>query len=404
MLMSIKVKRVILCILLCVGVLFSNIRGYAEQENDISPDLHVRANILYYPISGQILYANNLHDRLPPASMTKVMTMLLTMEEVNSGRIGLRDIVTISQGAAAQGGAQIWLDVGEQLTVEDLLKAIAVPSANDAAFALAEYVAGSEPAFVRRMNEMVQSLGLENTRYVNPSGLPSENHYSSVYDMAIQAWELINRYPRVLTWTENWTVTLDSRGGAVYANRNRLVHPAEGYPGVDGLKTGHTQISGYCLVTTAERDGIRLISVVMGAENETDRWDATRELLNYGFGNFNSVGYEKGDYVGEIEVPRGLEEHVGVEAGSDIKALVERGKETEVIFDMQKGSDIAAPVERGDILGELVLIKDGEELVRGDLIATEDVERASVLTIISRWFRDRLSDIVQWFRSLAEGD
>ncbi len=356
-----------------------------------APEVKARSAVLMSAESGQILYEKDADARVAPASITKVMTMLLVMDAVSSGKVSLDDLVTTSTAASQIGGSQIWLMEGEQMTLGDMMKAIAVVSANDAAYAVSEYVAGSVEDFVRQMNEKAEALGMRNTHFANPDGLPSPDHYSSARDIALMSRELITAHPQVLDWTKVWTDELSRKGPRVrqeesfLRNTNELVKT---YAGADGLKTGMTEEAGFCLSGTAKRGDLRLISVVMGLPTNEDRLDDTRKLLDYGFREFDRVQHARaGDVVGRIRIPNGRREMLPVTTGVDFVTLVEKGKkdlvEVELVSDERR-----APIRKGEKVGRIVSSLDGHELASVDLIATEDVRRASFITVMMRAIRD----------------
>lgn len=355
------------------------------------PELKARSAVLTSAETGQVLYEKEADLRVAPASITKVMTMLLTMEAVDSKRVSLDDVVTTSTEASQIGGSQIWLAEGEQMKLGDMMKAIAVVSANDAAYAVSEFIAGSAADFVNQMNEKAKELGMNNTHFENPDGLPAPNHYSTARDIAIMSRELVTKHPKVLEWTSVWTDTLARTGPRVRQEESFLRNTNElilRYPGADGLKTGMTDEAGYCLAGTAKQDGVRLISVVMGLPTNEDRIQDTIKLLNYGFREFDRVAVaKKGDVVGKIRVPNGRREEVPAAASTDFVAFVEKGKK-DLVETTIESAERRAPIRKGDKLGAVVASLDGRELARVDLVATEDVPRANIVTVIIRAIRD----------------
>ena len=325
--------------------------------------------------TGTVLYEKNPHEPLAPASVTKVMTLLLVMEAIDDGRIGWQDLVTASQSAAAKGGSQVYLKVGETMTVTDMVKSIAVSSANDCACAMAELIAGSESGFVELMNSRAKELGMENTHFVNCTGLDdgpeAKNHRTSAYDIALMSRQLLKYHPKITEFTTIWMDTI--RDGAFgLSNTNKLVRF---YPGATGLKTGFTSGAGYCLSASAQRDGLGLIAVVMGCETSPLRNEACKQLLDYGFANYAAVTPEiplepvavKLGKVSEITpVPENLQE-----------ILVEKGKKGSVTGSVTLEENIAAPVEKGQILGTVTVKAGDEVLAEMNLIAPEAVPRLS---------------------------
>ncbi|MGE5588562.1 MAG: D-alanyl-D-alanine carboxypeptidase family protein [Clostridia bacterium] len=355
------------------------------------PELKARSAVLTSAETGQVLYEKEPDLRVAPASITKVMTMLLAMEAVDSKKVSLDDMVTTSTEASQIGGSQIWLAEGEQMKLGDMMKAIAIVSANDAAYAVSEFISGSAEDFVNQMNEKAKELGMNGTHFENPDGLPAPDHYSTARDIAIMSRELVTKHPKVLEWTSTWTDTLGRKGARVRQEESFLRNTNElilRYPGADGLKTGMTDEAGYCLAGTARRDDVRLISVVMGLPTNEDRIEDTMKLLNYGFREFDRVPVaKKGDVVGKVRVPNGRREEVPAAASTDFVAFVEKGKkdfvETAVV-----SLERRAPIRKGEKLGAIVASLDGREVARVDVVATEDVQRANILTVIVRAIRD----------------
>ncbi|MGE5573947.1 MAG: D-alanyl-D-alanine carboxypeptidase family protein [Bacteroidota bacterium] len=356
-----------------------------------APELKARSAVLISAETGQVLYEKEPDMRVAPASITKVMTMLLAMEAVDSKKVGLDDMVTTSTEASQIGGSQIWLAEGEQMKLGDMMKAIAIVSANDAAYAVSEFIAGSAEDFVNQMNEKARDLGMKNTHFENPDGLPAPDHYSTAREIAIMSRELVTKHPKVLEWTSVWTDTLERRGPRVRQEESFLRNTNElilRYPGADGLKTGMTDEAGYCLSGTAKRDDVRLISVVMGLPTNDDRLEDTIKLLNYGFREFDRVAVaKKGEVVGKIRVPNGRREDVPAATSADFVAFVEKGKK-DLVNTSIESEERRAPIRKGEKLGAIVASLDGREVARMDLVATEDVPRANIFTVIMRAIRD----------------
>ncbi|MGE5585292.1 MAG: D-alanyl-D-alanine carboxypeptidase family protein [Bacillota bacterium] len=356
-----------------------------------APELKARSAVLISAETGQVLYEKEPDMRVAPASITKVMTMLLAMEAVDSKKVGLDDMVTTSTEASQIGGSQIWLAEGEQMKLGDMMKAIAIVSANDAAYAVSEFIAGSAEDFVNQMNEKARDLGMKNTHFENPDGLPAPDHYSTAREIAIMSRELVTKHPKVLEWTSVWTDTLERKGPRVRQEESFLRNTNElilRYPGADGLKTGMTDEAGYCLSGTAKRDDVRLISVVMGLPTNDDRLEDTIKLLNYGFREFDRVAVaKKGEVVGKIRVPNGRREDVPAATSADFVAFVEKGKK-DLVNTSIESEERRAPIRKGEKLGAIVASLDGREVARMDLVATEDVPRANIFTVIMRAIRD----------------
>ena len=326
--------------------------------------------------TGTILYENNSHEKLAPASVTKVMTLLLIMEAIDSGKIGWEDTVTASETAAAKGGSQVYLKVGETMSVTDMVKSIAVSSANDCACAMAEHIAGSEGAFVERMNARAAELGMEDTTFVNCTGLDdgaeAKNHRTSAHDIALMSPELLKNHPDIKRFTTIWMDTI--RGGAFgLSNTNKLVRF---YPGATGLKTGFTSGAGYCLSASAQRDGLELIAVVMGSETSQDRFAACKSMLDYGFANFALYAPEL-QAGASVPVKLGTEGTVAAVPESEGSLLVDKGKVSAIRTEIAMEESVTAPVAAGQKLGELTILSGDEELARIPLVAAQEVGRVS---------------------------
>jgi len=346
------------------------------EEVDFTPN--ARSAILIDQDTGTILFEKNSHEKLPPASITKIMTMLLVMEAIDSGQISLTDQVRISEHAASMGGSQIFLEVGEVMSVEDLLKGVALASGNDASVALAEYIAGSEEQFVQMMNKKAGELGLKDTHFMNTNGLPEENHYSSAYDVAIMSRELL-KHEKITEYTGLYQDYLrkDSSHPFWLVNTNRLVRF---YEGVDGLKTGYTSEAKFCLSATAKKGSLRVIAVVMGEPNTKTRNKEVSQLLDYAFNQYkNKVLYEKDQTITEVEVSKGKKESVSLTAPHQISLLMKKSEKEEEFEQVLKVKEkINAPIKKGDELGELQIIKNGELVQTISLIAGEDIEKANL--------------------------
>ena len=333
-----------------------------------------KSAVLMDVATGTVLYESNPHEALAPASVTKVMTMLLIMEAIDSGKIGWDDMVTASEAAAAKGGSQIYLKVGETMSVSDMLKSIAVSSANDCACAMAEHIAGSEAAFVDLMNTRARELGMNDTNFVNCTGLDDDDsakaHRTSAYDIALMSRELLKNHPMIKKYTTIWMDTV--RGGAFgLSNTNKLIRF---YQGATGLKTGFTTGAGYCLSASALRDGMELIAVVMGAQTSQARNAACKSLLDYGFANFAVISPE----LTETEpgpVRRGRQDSVDVKLGDSASLLIDKSQKSAVTMDVQLEPEVTAPVSQGQRLGTLT-VKSGEQVLsQVPLVAAEPVDR-----------------------------
>ena len=339
-------------------------------------DVGGKSSVLMDVATGTILHESNAHEPLAPASVTKVMTMLLIMEAIDSGKISWNDTVTTSETAAAKGGSQVYLKVGETMTVTDMLKSIAVSSANDCACAMAEHIAGSEAAFVEQMNHRAQELGMQDTHFVNCTGLDdteeARKHRTSACDIAIMSRELLGNHPEIKKFTTIW---MDSvRDGAFgLSNTNKLIRF---YDGATGLKTGFTSGAGYCLSASAMREGMELIAVIMGAENSKERFNACKSLLDHGFANYALIQPDLTE-AGSVPVKLGKASHVSPRLGASPSLLIDKAQKNTVTTQVQLEETLTAPVSLGQRLGTLT-VKSGEQILKQiPLVASESVERLS---------------------------
>jgi len=357
----------------------------AAQAASGTPTVNCGAAVLMEKETGTILYEQNSHDKLEPASVTKIMTLLLVMEAVDSDRISPDQTVTISAHAVSMGGSQIWLKEGEQMTVHDLLKAVAVVSANDGAVALAELVAGSEEGFVALMNQRAAELGMADTTFVNCTGLPAAGHLTSAHDIALMSRELILNHPSIREYTTIWMDSL--RDGAFQlTNTNKLIRF---YDGATGLKTGSTDSALYCLSATAERGGMELIAVVLKAPTSQDRFDAARALLDYGFANYTLMDVYPDQALPPIDVLLGEEDCVQPVLSQPSRILVDKAQINNVTSQINLCENVEAPVEAGQKLGEMVVTVDSQVIQTIPIVAERAVERLTVPGIFLR-FLDRL--------------
>ncbi len=339
-----------------------------------------QACLLMEKTTGQVLYAVNEHEQLEPASVTKVMTLLLVMEAIDSGALSYDDMVTASAYACSMGGSQIWLEENEQMTVEDMLKAVCVASANDASVALAEHIAGSAEAFVEKMNQRAAELGMEDTHFVNPTGLPAEGHVTSAYDIALMSRELILHHPDIRRFTTIWMDSL--RDGAFGLNNtNKLIRY---YEGATGLKTGSTDNALYCLSATAERDGMELIAVILKSPTSTQRFESAKVLLNYGFAAYGLTHIEPEEPLPAIPVELGTAASVMPEVSGDQDMLLTKDKLGTLTVQTEMEAVLSAPVEKGQRVGTLTVTAGDEVLAELPLVAAEGVERLSYGQILLR--------------------
>ena len=372
-------KRVI-CFFICVCFMMHSVVVFAEGNTDLG--LNAKSAILMEESTGNILYESNPDERLPIASVTKVMTMLLIMEAVDSGKISLDDMVTVSENAMSYGGSTMFLETGEQLTVNDMLKGIAVASANDGCVAMAEHLAGSESAFVDMMNEKAKKLGMENTHFMNTNGLDEDDHYSSARDVAIMSRELM-KHETIFNYTSIWMDTL--RGGKFQlANTNKLIRF---YDGANGLKTGSTSKALCCLSAAAKRNDMQLIAVVLGAPTSAERFASAKSLLDYGFANYAvNTQITAGDEVQKIAVEKGVDKEVGVVASDSCSTLVKKGQEDNITKEIKIDETITAPIEAGQKIGTMTISRDGEVIADIDLNASSAVEKKGIGLIKKDFF------------------
>ena len=334
-------------------------------------DVAAPSAVLMDARSGKVLFEKNAHEKLACASVTKVMTLLLVMEALDAGKIKLEDEVAASAHAASMGGSDIWLEEGEVMTVDDLIKATVIMSANDAAVVLAEYVAGSEEDFVSQMNQRAQQLGMEDTTFKNCNGLDEEGHLTSAYDVALMSRELIT-HEKIFDYTQIWMDSLRD-GKTQLVNTNKLLKT---YDGITGLKTGTTGKAGSCISATAERNGLSLVAVVLGCSTTQERFDSAAKLLDYGFANWASVEIQL-PAVGDVSVTGGMQSSVQAdlqESGS-LSVLVPKGQEAEVKTEIQLPASVKAPVEQGQRLGEIVCTLGEETLAEVPILARGAVEQ-----------------------------
>lgn len=360
-----KLCATLLCLALCMGALPVRAAG---------PEVNARAALLMEKSTGQVLYEANAHAPLELASVTKVMTLLLIMEALDAGTITKETMVPVSATAAGMGGSQVYMEEGEEFSVHDMLKAIAVASGNDACVAMAEYLAGSESAFVEKMNARAAELGMEDTVFCNCTGLPAEGHHSSAYDIALMSRELILRHPDIRTYTTIWMDTLRD-GDFQLANTNKLVRY---YEGATGLKTGSTDAALYCLSATAEKEGMELIAVILGAPTSNDRFEGAKALLNYGFATYALVPVAPSEPLTPVPVTLGTAASVQPGLAQERQLLLPKGEAGKVTTTVDLPSALSAPVEAGQELGHLTVLVDGQAVEEIPLVAQEAVGKRSL--------------------------
>lgn len=359
----------------------------SDVTDNNSLNLESASAILIEQSSGRILYAHNIHEQLRPASVTKVMSILLIMEAIDSGKISLTDSVPCSENAASMGGSQIWLDTTETLTVDEMLKAICVNSANDCVVAMAEYIAGSEEAFVQMMNDKAYELGISDTTFKNCHGLDEDGHVTSSYDIAVMSRELLNKYPEIKNYTTIWMDTLRD-GETQLSNTNKLI---KNYNGATGLKTGSTSLALYNLSASATRDDLSLIAVIMKAPSTKVRFSEAQKLLDYGFNNFSYQSFGKaGDLIQTISIDKGVQATIPVILENDAGILLAKGSEKNIEQTVTIDENISAPISTGQKVGEISFSLDGEVLATVNLVSQVSVNKMDIATmstkVFSTWF------------------
>ena len=339
------------------------------QAAAVELPLTSRAALLMEKTTGQILFAQNEHEKLEPASVTKIMTLLLTMDAIDSGALAYDDVVTVSANAAGMGGSQVFLAEGEQITVEELLKCVCVSSGNDAAVALAEKVAGVTELFVEQMNNRARGLGMDDTHFVNPTGLTAEGHVTSAHDIALMSRELLTKHPNIRSFTTIWTDSIRN-GTFDLANTNKLIRR---YDGATGLKTGYTASAGYCISATAEREGMELIAVVMKGETADKRNADAKALLNYGFSAYALVSAAPEEPLPALPVTMGEVDTVALTLPPDaLTAVVEKAQAAALERRIDLPASLPAPVRQGQQVGTLTLCSGDTELLTVPILAAED--------------------------------
>ncbi len=349
-----------------------------------------KSAILIEPTTKTIIYQVNKDERLAPASMTKMMTMLLIMEALDNEKIGLDDMVRISKNAASMGGSQVFLEENSEIEVEQLLKGIAIASGNDAAVAMAEYIAGTTDEFVIMMNDKAKELGLENTHFINVHGLDEDGHYSTAYDMAQIAIELL-KHEKILEYTSVYEDYLNKPDGSRtwLVNTNKLVRF---YEGVDGLKTGYTSAAKYCLTATGIKNKIRFVTVVMGVDTSEHRSSDTTNMLNYAFSNYrlNQI-IEKNDIITEIEIKNGRQNKISASTLVDITDLLKNGENKSYSYNITK-FNLKAPIKKGDIVGNLEVLDNSGNIIMGvDLFSNETVDKNSFLSLFIKFYKKNIT-------------
>lgn len=375
-------KKILIIIFLFTLLPLTKVKG---EELNLAEN--AKSAILIEASTGEILYQKNANEKLAPASMTKIMSLILIMENIENGNLKWNDVVVVSKNASSMGGSQIFLETNEMMTVEDLVKGICIASGNDATVALAEKIAGTEKAFVKLMNDKAKSLGLKNTNFVNATGLDAEGHYSTAFDMSVMARELV-RHEKILEFSSIYEDYLRKNTSKSFwlVNTNRLV---KFYSYIDGLKTGYTKNAGYCLTATGQKRNMRLISVVMGEESTDKRSTDTLAMLDYGFNMYSiNTVVSKKNSLGNVPVNLGKKENVDIKVVKDINILNNSQKgERNINYELIT-NNITAPVKVGDVVGKIKVYEDGKYMYTEDVTVAFDVEKASIWKILIRNIKD----------------
>ena len=362
------------CMLLCTN-------AYAE-DNNVALNIKAKSAVLMEASTGTVLYSENKDERLPLASVTKIMTMLLIMEAIDNGKIALTDMVSVSERAMSMGGSTMFLETGEQLSVDDMLKGIAVASANDGCVAMAEHIAGTEQEFVNMMNTRAKELGMENTNFVNTNGLDADGHYSSAYDIALMSRELL-KHPAIFNYTTIWMDSLRD-GKTQLSNTNKLIRF---YRGANGLKTGSTSKALCCLSGAALRDGMQLIAVVMGAPTSADRFSDARALLDYGFASYAvSEILTAGEEAGTINVLKSETEQIPVITADKFTLLSKKGEKGEIEKELVLEQSLTAPVQKGQNVGKIIIKQNGNVIGEVSLLADSDAAKIKYSSMLKKIF------------------
>lgn len=369
-------------------VVLETVSDQVKTEGNTSAKLDIQAKsaVLIDADTGTVIYEQDSHKELPPASVTKIMTMLLAIEAVDSGKIKLTDEVTVSENAASMGGSQMYMEPGEIHTLEELMQGMAIASANDAAIAVAEYVAGSEEVFVEKMNQRAEALGMRDTHFANTNGLPVAEHLTSAYDIALMSKELL-KHEKVKPWLSTWQMTVEvglpgKEKAFGLTNTNKMLKQ---YPGANGIKTGFTQEAGYCLSASATKANTTLIAVVLGAETAKVRNAEVAKLLNYGFAGYSTVTLaEKGEKIKKVKMEKGNPYQFYAVTGEKATAFVQKGSEKEVTKKAVLNKDLKLPLAAGDQVGRLDIYAGEKKLGSCNLVCDRTVEKADFITFSIR--------------------
>lgn len=368
-------RKTVLALMLMITLLLSTTQAATIQQPELP--LSAASALLMEKESGKVLYEQNSQEQMEPASVTKIMTLLLIMEALQEQRISIEDMVTVSANAAGMGGSQVYLKQGEQMSVHELIKCITVVSGNDAAVAMAEYLAGSEGVFVDWMNQRAAELGMVNTHFVNCTGLPVEGHVTTAYDIALMSRELILNHPDIQTYTTIWMDSI--RDGAFgLTNTNRLIHS---YEGATGLKTGSTDSALYCMSATAQRNGMELIAVIMKAPTSANRFQDAQMLLDYGFASYSLQEVYPDEPIAPIPVRLGTQDYIQPQLAKPCKILVRNGQGESITQTVIIDSEVAAPIMQGESIGSFQVYVDGTLYEEIPIIVTQNVDKITILGI-----------------------
>lgn len=376
-----KYKKITsISILLVLVFVFSSI-SFSEEPFK----LEAKSAILIDASSGEIIYEKNIHEKLPPASITKIMVLLIAMEDLDSGKIKLDDKVHVSANSARMGGSQVYLEEGETQIVDELFKAICLRSANDAAVALAEHISGSIDVFVQRMNERAKQLGMLNTNFKNATGLPDEEHFTTAYDISLMSRELI-QYPKIHEWLTIYMTDIkvgkNKDVTQTLVNTNKLIRD---YQGANGIKTGLTDEAGHCLAASAKRGNLSLISVILGGPTSNSRFLESKQLLDFGFANYDSIPIcKKNEVIKRIKVSKGKDSELNIVAENDCSLLIKKGTSKEIEKEILIPEVLEAPCEKGQKVGEIILKNNGIEVGRVDLVTKDALKKASIIDMLKK--------------------
>lgn len=359
----------------------------ADITDNNSLNLESGAAILIEQSSGEVLYAHNVHEKLRPASVTKVMSLLLIMEALDNGQISLDDQVPCSENAHSMGGSQIWLDTTETLSVNDMIKSMCVVSANDCTVAMAEYLAGSEEAFVQRMNAKAKALGMNDTTFKNCHGIDEDGHVTSAYDIALMSRELLKNHPQITNYTTIWMDSIRD-GKSELTNTNKLVR---NYKGATGLKTGSTSLALYNLSASATRNDLSLIAVIMKAPSTKIRFSEATKLLDYGFANCSCKSFGKrGDVISTATVNKGIQNTTNLALQEDANIILKKNESSNIEQNITLNNNICAPIKKGDVIGKITFSSNGNQLLEVNLVSDNDIEKNTLwnltVSLYKKWF------------------